>query len=106
MKYTVLCTGSLKERYWREAEQEYKKRLGRFGSWNVVELSECPLPERPSQGEIQRALQKEGEALIRRIPPRSFVIALCVEGRQLTSEELAAKLGDRKSTRLNSSHGS
>lgn len=92
MKYTVLCTGSLKERYWREAEQEYQKRMGRFGGWQVVELSECPLPQNPSDPEIRRALQKEGEALLKRIPPRSFVIALCVEGQPCSSEGLAQKV--------------
>lgn len=93
MKYTILCTGSLKERYWREAEQEYQKRMSRFGGWTVTELAECSLPERPSETEIQRALQKEGEALLKRIPPRAYVIALCVEGKLCSSENLAARIG-------------
>lgn len=92
MKCTVYCTGSLKEKYWKEAEAEYSKRLSRFGGWNVVELSESPLPENPSQKQIDLALEKEGEALLKRINPRAYTIALCVEGKQKSSEELAALL--------------
>ena len=90
MNYSILCIGSLKERYWKEAEQEYRKRIRRFGSWNVTELPEYPLPEHPSEKEIARALQKEGEALKHKISPQSFSIALCVEGERCSSEELAA----------------
>ena len=89
MKCIVYCTGSLKEKYWKEAEAEYSKRLSRFGGWNVVELSESPLPENPSQKQIDQALEKEGEALLKRINPRAYVIALCIEGKQKSSEELA-----------------
>lgn len=72
MNYSILCIGSLKERYWKEAEQEYRKRIRRFGSWNVTELPEYPLPEHPSEKEIARALQKEGEALKHKISPAEF----------------------------------
>ena len=94
MKCTVYCTGSLKEKYWKDAEAEYAKRMGRFGGWNVVELAEERLPDRPSQKEIERALEKEGEALLKRLPPQAYPIALCVEGKSLSSEELAAKIAE------------
>ena len=92
MKTTVFCTGSLKEKYWKEAEKEYQKRLSRFGGWNIVELPEASLPENPSQKEIERALEKEAENLQKRLPPRAYTIALCVEGKPLSSEELAASI--------------
>lgn len=90
MKCTVICTGSLKEKYWKEAEAEYAKRMKRFGGWNVVELPEVTLPERPSQKEIDQALKKEGEAILKKLPGQSYPIALCVEGKPYSSEELAA----------------
>ena len=89
MKTTVYCTGSLKEKYWKEAEKEYQKRLSRFGGWNVVELAEVSLPEHPSPKEIEKALEKEAENLQKRLPSRAYTIALCVEGKPLSSEELA-----------------
>lgn len=90
MKCTVICTGSLKEKYWKDAEAEYAKRMKRFGGWNVIELAEVALPEKPSQKEIDRALTKEGEAILKKIPERAYTIALCVEGKACSSEQLAA----------------
>jgi len=89
MKCTVICTGSLKEKYWKDAEAEYAKRMKRFGGWSVIELPEVSLPERPSQKEIDRALSKEGEAILKKIPERAYTIALCVEGKTCSSEQLA-----------------
>ena len=92
MKCTVFCTGSLKEKYWKDAEAEYAKRLKRFGGWSVVEFSEVSLPDNPSQKEIDTALKKEGEAILKKLPPQSYKIALCVEGKTCSSEQLAAML--------------
>lgn len=94
MKCTVYCTGSLKETYWRDAEKEYIKRMSRFGGWNVVELPEERLPENPSQKEIDTALTKEGERLLKRLPANAYTIALCVEAKPLSSEQLAAKVAE------------
>ena len=90
MKCTVFCTGSLKEKYWREAEAEYAKRMKRFGGWNVVELQEVTLPDKPSQKEIDQALKKEGEAILKKLPQQAYPIALCIEGKPCSSEQLAA----------------
>lgn len=89
----LIATGNLKEAYWTEAVAEYKKRLGSYAKVEIVELKECRLPEDPSKAEIDAALEKEAAAVLAAIPPRSFTVALCVEGKQLCSEELAAQLG-------------
>ncbi len=94
MKCTVICIGSLKEKYWREAEKEYAKRMSRFGGWNVIELPECPLPDKPAPKEIEAALEKEAEQIFKRIPHRAYPIALCVEGKPLSSETLAQLVAD------------
>ena len=94
MKCTVYCTGSLKENYWRDAEKEYTKRMSRFGGWTVVELPEERLPENPSQKEIDTALTKEGERLLKRLPANAYTIALCVEAKPLSSEQLAKKVAE------------
>ncbi len=90
MKTTLLCLGTLKERYWKDAEREYQKRLSRFGGYTVVELPEISLPDHPSESEIRQALEREGDAILRRILPQSCAIALCVEGASLSSEQLAS----------------
>lgn len=96
----VITLGTLKEAYWRDAAAEYEKRLGGFCRMETVQLKEERLSENPTEGEIRNALDKEAERILAQIPPRAYRIALCVEGKQLSSEELAEQLG-----RIAESHG-
>lgn len=86
-----LTTGSLKESYWREALNEYSKRLGGLCRFTCTEFKEVRLSDNPSQSEIDAALETEGDRILAEFSPRAYKIALCVEGKQLSSEELAAK---------------
>ena len=92
IQVTVITVGNLKEGYWRDAVAEYEKRLCAFCKPTLIQLKEAKLPENPSEGEIRAALADEGERILAAMPPRSYRIALCVEGKQFSSEELAAKL--------------
>ena len=87
-----LTTGNLKEAYWHDALSEYSKRLGGLCRFTCVEFKEVRLSDNPSQAEIDAALESEGEKILAEFSPRAYKIALCVEGKQLSSEELAAKL--------------
>ena len=87
----LICVGSLKERYWREACAEYVKRLSAFCNLTVLELPETRLPDRPSAAEIAKALEAEGKAILAKAG-NSAVIPLCIEGRQLSSPGLAELL--------------
>lgn len=88
----MIVLGTLKEEYWRAAAAEYEKRLSAFCRLNIVQLKEERLSERPSEGEIRQALEREAEKILSQIPPKAYRIAMCVEGKQLSSEELADKL--------------
>ena len=92
IQVTVITVGSLKESYWRDALAEYEKRLGAFCKTNIIQLKEHKLSENPSQAEIDAALAEEGRRILAAVPPRAYRIALCVEGKQLSSEELAVKM--------------
>ena len=94
MNVTVICLGKLKESYLREAIAEYSKRISAYGKLNIVELSPVKLPESPSATQIDSALEKEAEEIIKKIPSGAFVIALCVEGKIKSSEELASKFNE------------
>ena len=85
----LLCVGKLKEKFYIDAAAEYAKRLSRYCKLEILELAEERLPENPSEALIEAALAREAEAIRGRIPPSSRVIALCVEGRLKSSEELA-----------------
>lgn len=92
---TVITVGNLKESYWREALAEYEKRLSAFCKPTIVQLKEARLSEDPSDREIEAALADEGKRILAAIPPRAYRIALCVEGKQFSSEELARELESR-----------
>lgn len=89
MRVTLLAVGKLKERYLCDGCQEYIKRLRPFCQFQLVELPEYRLPESPSSADIAVGLKKEGESILQKLPAGSVGIALCVEGRPLTSEQFA-----------------
>ncbi len=88
----IICVGKLKEKFYAEAVSEYTKRLSRYCRLEIIELPEQRLPDAPAPAEIQRALAKEADAVRARIPPSSYTVALCIEGRLHSSEELARRL--------------
>lgn len=81
-KVQLLCVGRLKEKFYTDACAEYEKRLSRYCTLEVTEL--------PETGDIE----KDGAALLARIPSGAYVVALCIEGKSYSSEELAALFSD------------
>ena len=90
----ILCVGKLKEKFYLEGAAEYAKRLGGYCRLTITELPEERLPDSPSRAQIDAALEKEGNALLARLPKGGKVVAMCVEGKTLSSEELARRLED------------
>ena len=90
----LIVIGNLKEAFWREAAAEYEKRLAAYAKVEIVELKEVRLPEDPAPAEIAAALEKEADAVLAAVPPRAALWALCVEGEQVSSPELADMLSD------------
>lgn len=88
----LICVGKLGERFWAEAVREYEKRLSAYCRLEIVELPEQRLPQSPSAGEIAQAIEKEAALIEDRLPAGAAVVALCVEGKPLSSEELAGYL--------------
>ena len=86
----LICVGKLGEKFWADAVKEYTKRLGAYCKLEIIELPEQRLPQTPSEGEIVQALEKEA-ALIEL--PGASVIAMCVEGKPMSSEQLADYFG-------------
>ena len=92
LSLTILAVGRLKDRFYEDAAKEYCKRLSAYAKVNVLEIRASDLPDRPSQAEISAALEKESGELLKKIPADAAVVAMCVEGKQQSSEELAAYL--------------
>ena len=92
MKITILCVGKIKEKFFRMAVDEYVKRLGRYCQLEIVETLDEKTPDGASLKEEEQIKEKEGERLLKNIKPSAYVIALAIEGKSRSSEELADKL--------------
>ena len=77
---TVVCAGKLKERYWREAEAEYAKRLGAYCDLRIVETPDEKAPEKLSDSLKKSVLDKEGLRLLKHVEDDAYCIALDMRG--------------------------
>ena len=93
-KITVLCVGKLKEKFYLDAQAEYVKRLGRLCKAELVELPEQRLPEDPSPAQVAQALAAEAAAIREKLPRSGAVVALAIEGKACSSQELSRRLAD------------
>ena len=89
MKVTIICVGKLKEKYWRDAIAEYSKRLSRYMKLDIIELADEKAPETMSPAQEAEVKDKEGQRILKNVKDDAFVVALAVEGKMLSSEELA-----------------
>ena len=94
LNITVLCVGKLKESFYIAAVREYEKRLKGYCKLTLLELPEEKLPNAPSQAQINAALEKEAQAIFAKLPKRATLVALCIEGKELSSTELAQMMDD------------
>ena len=89
MQIKIISVGTLKEDYLKDAISEYKKRLSQYAKIEEVNIAEEKINDENNKAQIALALEKEGEKIIKASPRDSLRIALCVEGRELSSEEFA-----------------
>ncbi|NEG69500.1 23S rRNA (pseudouridine(1915)-N(3))-methyltransferase RlmH [Bifidobacterium choloepi] len=92
MKITLVTVGKVKEKYLRDAIAEYSKRLSRYCKLEIVEVPDEKTPDKASANEELQIKEREGERILRHLRDDDYVIALAIEGKQLSSEELAAKI--------------
>ena len=92
MNIRIIAVGKLKEKYWRDAVEEYAKRLGAYCSLEMVEIKESPLRANPSEADEEAVKTAEGEDILRHISKGDYVITFEIKGRGLTSEQLADKM--------------
>ena len=92
LSVTLICVGKMKERHYLDAFAEYEKRLGAYCRFTLAEIPEQRLSDEPGAREIAAALEKEAAEVEKRIPAGATVVAMCVEGQQLSSPDLARQL--------------
>lgn len=92
MKVTILAVGKLKEKYLKQGIQEYAKRLGRYTKFDIIEVSDEQAPENLSEIEINLIKEKEGQRLLGKIKETDYVYALVIQGKLVSSEDIAKSM--------------
>lgn len=92
MKITLITVGKCKETYWRQAIQEYEKRLQKYCRLQIVELEDEKTPDKASKAEEELIKKKEGERILKAIKEDAFVITLEILGKKMSSPEFASFL--------------
>ena len=92
MKITVVCVGKIKEKYFTMGIEEYSKRLSRYCKLDIIQVPDEKTPDNASEAEELMIKKTEGEIILKNIKDNAYVIALAIEGKMLTSEELADKI--------------
>ena len=94
LNVNIICLGRLKEDYLRAACKEYEKRLGTMCKLTISELEPVNLPQNPSDKQVENALSKEAEMIEAKMLKNAVTYAMCIEGKQRSSEELAQEFSD------------
>ena len=92
MAVTIICVGKLREKYFADAADEYMTRLKRIMPVSVIELPDEPEPAQPSDKLNEAVMKREGEKILQKIGQYDHVIAMCIDGKQYESTELAGKM--------------
>lgn len=92
MNIDIIAVGKVKEKYFRDAIREYTKRLSAFCKLNIIEVKDEKAPENLSDVQLNQILKKEGDRILAKIKPSNYVISLCIEGKEWSSEEMASTI--------------
>lgn len=92
MRITCIVVGKIKEKYYRDAVEEYGKRLSRYCKLEIVELPDEKTPEGASEAEEEAILEREGGRILKAVREDAYVIALAIEGKETDSVGFARKL--------------
>ena len=86
----LICIGKMNASYFAAGVAEYQKRLGGFCNFRIIELPEASIADKnASDRQIAKALQKEADAILASVRKGAYLVALCVEGKQISSEDLS-----------------
>lgn len=92
MKITIITVGKIKEKYLKDAIAEYSKRLSRYCKLEILEVADEKTPDGASEIVEENIREKEGERILKLIKEDAYVITLEINGKMLTSEELADRI--------------
>ena len=94
MNIDIIAVGKLKEKYLTEGIKEYQKRLSPYCKLRIIEVREQKAPETLSDKQKAQVLKQEGHYILQKMRSSSYVVPLCIEGKELSSEDMAEKLSE------------
>ena len=94
----LICVGKMREKFYIDAFEEYRKRLQAYCRLELAEITEQRLSDRPAEKEITAALEREGQEILKAVPADAYLVALCVEGKQMPSEGMAELIAARENS--------
>lgn len=94
MRISIVCVGKIKEKYLKLGIDEFSKRLSKYCKLEILELDDEKAPENLSDKEMLMIKDKEGKKILSKIKDNSYVIALAIDGKNLSSEELAETMNN------------
>lgn len=92
MNVNIICVGSIKEKFFREAVEEYAKRLSAYCKLSIIEVKDEKNKEKASERENEKVKEAEGKKILSKIKDNTYTIALAIDAKSFTSEEFADKL--------------
>ena len=98
LQVKLICVGKLRERFYIEAFEEYRKRLGAYCRLECADIGEQRLPDNPSEAQVRAALERAADEILKAVPSDAYLVALCVEGGQMPSEGMAELIAGRENS--------
>lgn len=92
MNIKIIAVGKIKEKYFTAAVDEYSKRMSRFAKFEIIEVPDEKIPDNASEKEQESVKEKEGNTILSKLKPGDTVIAMCIEGSEMSSEKIASKI--------------
>ena len=94
IKISIVCVGKIKEKFFRDAIEEYSKRLGRYTKLNIIEVTDEMTPDGASAALEDQIREKEGARILAKLPQDALIVTLEIAGKNFSSEEFAAWIED------------
>ena len=89
VKINIVAVGKIKEKFLREGIDEFLKRLSRYAKVKIVEVADEKIPVNPSEADLEAVKKREADKIKKYLTGNSLVVALAIQGKQKSSEELA-----------------
>lgn len=94
MKIKIITVGKLKEEYLKSAIKEYTKRINKYSKVEIIEVQDEKIPENAREKEKEQILEKEASKILKHIKGKEYIISLAIEGKLVTSEEIAKDINN------------